>query len=202
MKKAKARPGLSKGQQAMLEDGCPAALLLPQQTRAAEWVGRSPRPASRVSIDAIRPRAATTMPLLTGLAPDAGTRSVLDDVATRSRTKSLTKIALMKDRIAVREGQRWDAGKARWVVDNTAPPASKPRSSALVSSPRPPPKPRNKTDDVALKLLGLTLPGIKKLAVANKMWKPEYDKLALGLCRMTIGNRLRGMIKRQEKIKW
>jgi hypothetical protein len=183
---------LTKGQQAMLEDGCPLACLLP-----SDPAGDSrPRTSSRVSAEAIRPRPALTMPPL----PDTGTTAVLVDAATQHRNKSLTRIAVMKDRAAVKEGQRWDAGKARWVPDAGY---TKPRtSSALVSPPRSPSKPRNKSDDVATKLLGLTLPEIKQLAVTNKMWKPEYDKLALGLARMTLGNRLRAMVKREEKIKW
>lgn len=62
---------------------------------------------------------------------------------------------------------------------------------------------RKAPDDLATRLLGLNRAQFLKLAKANGIYKSEYEALPNdGLVRMTVGNRLRAMVRRGEAIKW
>jgi hypothetical protein len=43
---------------------------------------------------------------------------------------------------------------------------------------------------------------LRRLAVDNGVWDERYAKLSNGLARMSIGNKLRALVRRGGKIKW
>ena|SRR6185369_2603646 len=57
-------------------------------------------------------------------------------------------------------------------------------------------------DRVAHRLKKLDSDGLREVAEANGVWKAEYAKLNPGLQRMSIGNRIRGLIRNGSKISW
>jgi hypothetical protein len=43
---------------------------------------------------------------------------------------------------------------------------------------------------------------LQRLAVRNGVWNERYAKLSNGLARMSIGNKLRALVRRGNKIEW
>lgn len=48
----------------------------------------------------------------------------------------------------------------------------------------------------------IDLAKLRKLAEANGVWRPGYEKLNAGLARMSVSNRLRALVRAGVAIKW
>jgi hypothetical protein len=67
----------------------------------------------------------------------------------------------------------------------------------------------NNGDEIAIKLAEYAKPGdpdaigrLKALAEANGIWNPAWATLNVGMIRMNLGNRIRGLARKGQAIKW
>lgn len=182
--------------QLMVADGAPKALFMTPEQRRKAWAGRP-----------------LTVPVFVQLQRDES-----EEVkAMRERLKAEATIAL-KNRIARAEARkanakidyskmRWDARRNRFVP--LEPWATKPAPSGTTESAPAVKAPRR---DSAVKARGETTPAgadivtkdnAEAVARLNNVWKPEYEKLrGTGRIVMTVGNLLRGIVKRGGTVKW
>ncbi len=108
--------------------------------------------------------------------------------------KSRAKITKMKQRFETKAIDftkvRWDARRNKFV----------PLEPAVVVAKT---APKIMAADVATGLQKITKANAEAIAKLNGVWKPEYEKLrGTGRIVMTVGNVLKGLVKRGGSVKW
>lgn len=98
---------MTKAQQIMVADGCPAALFIPQAQRAAAWAAMPLRPMPRFD-----------EPVRTG-GPTPEAVALLAEQEEKHRLKAKARIGklLRSKEVVDRTGQRWDSRRNKWVSD-------------------------------------------------------------------------------------
>lgn len=189
--------------QIMISDGAPKALFLTPEQRKKAWAGVVIRSVPFAQIKATRDESEET-------------KIFRAQVEEERRQKSLAQIGKMKARFAAKANpvdyskMRWDPRKSKFVPDTGHKPAP---MAVPVPTPEPyakdwkrpaapkfkfPPKPAD-GHDWSLITKG-TAEAIAKL---NGVWKPDYEKLrGTGRIVMTVGNVLKGLVKRGGTVKW
>jgi len=198
--------------QLMVADGAPKALFLTPEQRNKAWQGvplRTPVFAQIEKRD-----------------EDEATKAFRAQMEEERRQKSLAGIQRMKNRFAAKaidySKMRWDARRNKFVPIDVGTPGSVPavktsRPDSAVARVREttpagtdnwiyPAAPKFKFPPKATDghdWSRITKDTAEKIAKLNSAWKPEYEKLrGTGRIVMTIGNILKGRVKRGETIKW
>lgn len=181
---------MTPSQKIMIADGVPRALFLTPEARRKAWLGVTVR----------TPVFAETW--LTRN-EDADTTAFRAQEDERRRQKSLAQIGRMKARLAAKASKidydtmRWDPRRSKFVPDNGTKLA--PVLSCSVPSGRSEPA----VMPVCTGAGTLTKDNAEAVARLNGVWKDSYDKLrGTGRIVMTVGNVLKGLVKRGGTVKW
>lgn len=175
-------------QQMLVDDGLPLACIATPQTMARArkyWDAHPPVSVPFAQIGRTRDESPET-------------KAFRAQEEERKRLKSLAGIARMKTRFASKAIDyskfRWDARRNKFVPIEPGTTKSAPAVNNID-------KPRRESTFAGT--VTLTKNNAEAVAKLNSAWKPEYEKLrGTGRIVMTIGNILRGKIKRGEIVKW
>lgn len=195
---------LTPSQKLMVADGFPKSLFLTPAQRAQAWADNPPH--STPLIEFNKPRNTD----------DEATAAFRAQEEERRKAQSRAKIDRMKARFTSRaidhSKMRWDPRRAKFVEDVyvSAPDqgVSRPpnlsiqgKSAAKVpSSPARPSVAQSSVSDVQWSRVNKDT--ARHLAELNGVWDDKYLKLSGGLLVMTVANRLKGLVKKGEDVRW
>jgi hypothetical protein len=195
---AKPRPKLTPSQRAMVDDGCPLrCIATPENQRRSEEAWRkSP------------PRAVPFAEIKTTRNEDEATAAFRAQVEAERVAKSRAQIVRMKQRFATKaidfSKVRWDARRNKFVPLT----GDRPNPGNTILTKAETPALVRKVAARAQELADADQPRVTKdnaeaVARLNGVWKPEYEKLrGTGRIVMTVGNVLKGLVKRGGTVKW
>lgn len=191
--------------QQMIADGAPRALFLSQEARRKAWIGRPVTTVAFVKLQRDESAEAKAM------------REKLKAEEITALKNRLARSKLRKETKAIDYSKmRWDSRRNKFVpLTGDKPNVSAPDQGVSRSGDRPAqtkPTPAAGRRAVAKAVdapgQGSDWPRISKdtaeaLAKLNGVWKPEYEKLrGTGRIVMTVGNVLKGLVKRGGTVKW
>ena len=119
---------------------------------------------------------------------------ILDEVREQKRIKAINRIAKMKSKQNAK-GMKWDPKTAKFV-----PGCANKASANVVTGGA-----RVASDDLGEQVssrFGADRVGLERFAKNNGVWEDKYGALNNGLCRMTIVNRLRNLVKKGRQVNW
>lgn len=185
---------LTPSQKLMVADGFPKSLFLTPAQRAQAWADNPPH--STPLIEFNKPRNTD----------DEATAAFRAQEEERRRAQSRAKIDRMKARFTSRaidhSKMRWDPRRAKFVEDRMF---YTPKSTPAVKAPS-----HNSAVTAGREI---TPAGVdnwsrvnkdtaRHLAELNGVWDDKYLKLSGGLLVMTVANRLKGLVKKGEDVRW
>lgn len=193
-------------QQMMVDDGYPPLLFRTEEQIKAWWEAHPP-----VSIPFAQ--------IKTTRNEDEATTAFRAQEDERKRLKSLAQIGKMKARFVAKANpidynkMRWDPRKGKFVEDTIIRNATDNRSAGVERKLTPTKSPlRTAVAKDALPRAEITpadgshqitKDNAEAIAKLNGIWKPDYEKLrGTGRVVMTVGNVLKGLVKRGGEVKW
>lgn len=189
-------------QKLMVKDGLPKSLLLSVDERRAAWEANPPRP-----MPLYDPKPRTS---------DAETLRVAAELEEQRKAHARAKIERMKLKFASKaidhSKMRWDQRLGKFVEDHHVPvltsnkgvtrgcPAKKDQSASQANTAGPA-RSETRTQGAGDKVV--TKDNAEQIAKLNGVWKDSYAALrGTGRIVMTVGNVLKGIVKKGGEIKW